>query len=366
MGVISWILLAWAFCRLGVVVYNFLSRPFLPPAGKVGNYPSFSVLIPARNEARTLPFLLEDLAALQIQPAEILIYDDLSTDGTAAIVQQAALKNPRIHLFSGKVLPHGWLGKNHACHRLAGVAEGRYLLFLDADVRLSADFTARLFTAIQQDPVQLLSLFPCQQMGRNATWLSVPLMNWILLTLLPVRLVRLLPYPSLAAANGQCMLFEAATYHRLLPHREMRMTPVEDIAIMHLYKQQKQKVALLLGDRDITCRMYSSLPDSIEGFSKNVFSFFGGSAWVAFLFAFITTFSAVWLYCLGGWQMLPLYLIIAGLIRVFFSVLSRQSVIVNLLLAIPQLMIFWVILCTALWRKKQRNLVWKERNISCS
>ncbi|MCD7935839.1 MAG: glycosyltransferase family 2 protein [Tannerellaceae bacterium] len=366
MAVVTFILLFFTFCQLAVVFYNWLARPFLPVAGKGKEYPSFSILIPARNEADTISLLLDDLAALQVQPVEILVYDDMSTDETAAIVRKAAEQNIRLHLLSGKILPEGWLGKNHACHRLAEVAEGEYLLFLDADVRVSAGFTARLLSYVKTDPVRLLSLFPCQEMEQNASVLSVPLMNRILLTLLPLPLVRRFPQPSLAAANGQCMLFESATYRQLQPHKKMRMTPVEDIAIMRFYKEQQKEVTLLLGDQDIFCRMYTSLTDSIGGFSKNIFSFFGGSPWVAFLFAICTTFPLVWfcLYATPG--IVWLYAGMVLLIRILFSVLSRQSVWLNLLLAIPQQAIFWIILCTALVRTKQHRVIWKERNISFS
>src|SRR5262245_27595295 len=46
-----------------------------------------AVIVPARNEARTLPVLLADLAAQRPAPAEVVVVDDGSDDGTAAVAR---------------------------------------------------------------------------------------------------------------------------------------------------------------------------------------------------------------------------------------------------------------------------------------
>ena len=78
-----------------------------------------SVLIPVRNEEKNIGSLLGDLIQAGDDFREIILFDDESTDGTAGIVRSVASGDSRVRLLSSTGLPEGWLGKNHACHRLA-------------------------------------------------------------------------------------------------------------------------------------------------------------------------------------------------------------------------------------------------------
>ena len=62
-----------------------------------------------------------------------MVYDDHSTDGTAAVVTQYREQDARVLLLSGVPLPEGWCGKPFACSQLAQAAGSDWLLFLDAD-----------------------------------------------------------------------------------------------------------------------------------------------------------------------------------------------------------------------------------------
>ena len=99
-----------------------------PPA----DLPPVSVLVPARNEQAAIGRLIDDLLASQGIDLELLILDDASTDDTAAIVAAAAARDERVRLITGRPLPAGWCGKQHACFQLAGAARYQTLLFLDA------------------------------------------------------------------------------------------------------------------------------------------------------------------------------------------------------------------------------------------
>ena len=98
-----------------------------------------SIVVPARNEATTLPDLLASLGALDPAPHEVIVVDDGSEDGTAEV---ARTRGVDVHSVPGP--PEGWLGKPWACQQGARRATGDLLLFLDADVQLSADALPRL------------------------------------------------------------------------------------------------------------------------------------------------------------------------------------------------------------------------------
>jgi glycosyltransferase involved in cell wall biosynthesis len=60
----------------------------------------------------------------------VLVVDDHSSDGTAAIAEAAAAT-----LLTSAPLPLGWTGQNWALHQASQVSSGDLLVFLDADTQ---------------------------------------------------------------------------------------------------------------------------------------------------------------------------------------------------------------------------------------
>ncbi|MGN7453707.1 glycosyltransferase family 2 protein [Paenibacillus pasadenensis] len=102
----------------------------------------WSVVIPARDEARNLEALLPLLLGQTVQ-ADIVVVDDGSTDGTAA----AAAKHAGVRVVPAGSLPAGWRGKNWACSRGAAASASGRIVFLDADARPGPDFLEALSAA---------------------------------------------------------------------------------------------------------------------------------------------------------------------------------------------------------------------------
>jgi len=361
---LGYFLLFLGLIRFCVAGMNFFSFHYLPRQAKADSSFSVSVLVPARNEAFTIGKLLEGLKQFRYPKLEILVYDDHSKDATREVVKHYLTEIPELKLLEGKPLPEGWLGKNHACYQLAQEASGDYLLFLDADTEVAPGLVERALIYTRKHHLKLLSIFPQQQVENISEKISVPLMNWILLSLLPMILIRISKNPAFAAANGQFMFFEAQTYRKIQPHQRFRNNRVEDIAISHFYKTKGLKTDTLLGNRYIRCRMYTNLSESIHGFSKNIVRFFGGSLFATLFFTVVTTF---WpLLFLAGWQYGVAYLALAAGIRIFVSLASKQNVLENLIYALPQHFIFLCILVKALIQRNKKQLLWKDRNIYVS
>ncbi|CAM4253563.1 glycosyltransferase [Zobellia nedashkovskayae] len=349
--------------RLLVALVNYVSFAYLPKATPLATAPFISILIPARDEEENIGTLLEQLSRLEYSALEIIVYNDNSTDKTEDIIKEWKVINPDIKLINGGVLPNGWLGKNHACHQLSKAATGDVLLFLDADISVKKDLIKRSINHFQKNGVHLLSIFPKQIMKSFGEKVSVPLMNWILLSLLPLFLIRNSKNKAFSAANGQFMMFKAVTYKDMWPHEKCKSHRVEDIAIIKLFKQRGLACDTLLGDADISCRMYDGLDVAVEGFTKNIFQFFGNSILITISFGIITTIAPFVLYFNMGVWWFTAY--IAGIvsIRFFVSLASQQSVFQNIVLALPQHLVFLVIIIKGLINNQQKRLIWKGRNI---
>jgi len=363
MVVAAYIATGFAVIQLLVALANLVFRQRM--AGEGAAFEGLvSILIPARDEEKNIGVLLEDLIKQNHHAVEIIVFNDQSSDRTEEIVKKAAASDGRIRLVNSEGLPPGWLGKNYACHSLSLHARGHYFLFLDADVRIKGDIIAKACRYVKRHNLGLLSVFPWQIMKTSGEEMTVPVMNYILLSLLPLVLVHRSNYPSLAAANGQFMLFDAGIYRETLPHEKMKGKKVEDIEIARWFKEMGEKVACLANEKSIQCRMYNNFHEAAEGFSKNVVTFFGNSFLLALLFWGITTLGfipvlATW-GALGG----MFYLMILLFIRIVISLVSGQNILKNLIFMLPQQIAMGLFIFKAIIYRFNRQYSWKGRNIS--
>jgi glycosyltransferase involved in cell wall biosynthesis len=307
--------------------------------------------------------VLEDLLNQDYQEIEVIVLNDMSDDATAEIVTTFARRDNRIRLINADRLPEGWLGKNRACHILSQHAGGAYFLFLDADVSVGNKLIGNAISYMHRFGLALVSIFPKQIMRTWGEKITVPVMNYILLTLLPLVLVRKSRFSSLAAANGQFMLFNSAVYKLLHPHEKMKNSLVEDIEIARYLKKENYKIACLTGDSSIQCRMYSGAKDAVRGFSKNVSAFFGNSILLAFVFWLITSFGFIAVLYALSFPLFLSYIIFYILTRIIVSVISEQNTAENLLLLFPQQISFGLFIYHAFVNKKNKTYHWKGREI---
>lgn len=359
----AWTVAAFAMLQTLIAIVNYVLR------ADYGNYNSrdqndlVSVVIPVRNEESTIGNLLDDLAKQSYPLIEIIVANDDSTDATAAVVTAKQKLNPSIQLIDAGLKKEDWLGKNHACFAGSRLAKGHYLLFLDADVRLDTNAIASTLAYLQHQKLVFMSVFPKQLMPSKEVYKVVPLMNYILLSLLPLFLVRASRFASLAAANGQFMLFDNELYKALEPHKRFRSEKVEDIHIARYLKSNNYRIACLTGNEDISCKMYDTYNDALEGFSKNVFAFFGNSSFAGLAFWFVTFSGILWMLFLP-WYMLPAYLTMVLITRWLIALVSKQKVGINIRMHYVQLWTLGLLMIRALKHSKNKSYQWKGRTIA--
>jgi glycosyltransferase involved in cell wall biosynthesis len=114
-----------------------------------------TALIPARDEADTLPLTIRALAR-QGDGLHIVVVDDQSQDGTAELVSDVG--PTRIRVVSGTPLPAGWKGKLWALEQGRRQVGTRLILLLDADIELRPGIMAALRAKLQRDKLQFVSL----------------------------------------------------------------------------------------------------------------------------------------------------------------------------------------------------------------
>ena len=148
LAALAWAMLALHFLCLGryaMSIWSWVRRlPVSAAAGDIAKFDSLSaplitVVIPCRNEAESLPFLLEDLGQ-QTVPLALLVIDDHSTDGTKNVAEAAGvrcIKNP------GE-------GKKAALRQAHSQIKTPWMATLDADVRIGKDWALSMEHSINQ------------------------------------------------------------------------------------------------------------------------------------------------------------------------------------------------------------------------
>ena len=365
MEILATSILFFLVLRTFVSLVNLLSGLHLPDK-KPLEFPKVSLLIPARNEEAAIGRLLSDIQKLDYPNFEAIVCNDHSSDNTEEILNWVSGEDKRIHWFLGEKLSQDWLGKNFACHQLAQKASGKYLIFLDADVELSSDSITKVVAYFQEKKLSLLSVFPQQRMETFAEQLTVPVMNWILQSLLPMILVQKTKFSSISAANGQFMMFDAANYRDLQWHSKVRNQNVEDIRLARMIKEEGFKMAVLLGNNDIYCRMYRRFDEAVLGFSRNIHEYFGGKRAIMAGFWLVVFSGPLVVWAILGWEFLCVFAALVIANRLFVAIASRQNIFTSVLLHPLQMISFTAIVFYNIFRRMKKETTWKGRRIKLS
>lgn len=235
-----------------------------------------SVLIPARDEEENIERCVRAALGGTVQPDELLVYDDGSTDATAALVRALAAQDPRVRLLEGVPLPDGWVGKPHACARLADAATGQVLVFVDADTELSGSALARVASLLNRYRAGLVTLGIRQRMGSFTERLIIPLLHLSYLAWLPLPLIWRTRDPRLLVANGQVLAVTRAAYRAAGGWDAVRGEVVDDMAFARGVKRAGERVVFGDGFPSARARMYRGARELWAGFSKNLYEGIGG------------------------------------------------------------------------------------------
>ncbi|MFD2092216.1 glycosyltransferase family 2 protein [Blastococcus deserti] len=281
-----------------------------------------TVVVPARDEEEQIGGCLAALLAQRGVPElRVVVVDDGSTDGTAAVVRSVG--DPRVRLVRAVPPPAGWLGKPHACATGAawqdegegqgesqaegqgqgagqgegqgageGADDGELLVFVDADVRLAPEAIAAAVAVLDRHDLDLVSPWPRPVAHGSAERLVQPLAPWLVATTLPLRVAERSRRPSTAAANGQFLVVDRRTYDRAGGHAAVRGEVLEDIALLRAVKRAGGRGVPIDGSRLAVCRMYDGWPALRDGYAKSLWASVGGRPAAGAVTAALLT--AVW------------------------------------------------------------------------
>ncbi|HEY2658730.1 MAG TPA: glycosyltransferase [Caulobacteraceae bacterium] len=245
-------------------------------------WPSVVAVVPARNEADVIARSVGGLLAQDYPGAfRVILVDDNSEDGTAAVAAEAAARleaGERLRILSGAPLAAGWTGKLWAVRQ--GVSEAAaftpdYLLLTDADIAHSPDNLRKLVSRAEAGQRVMVSL-----MARltNQTWaekLLIPAFVFFFDMLYPFGWVND-PRRKMAAAAGGCMLIKRTALEAAGGIDSIRAEIIDDCAMGRRMKSQGP-IWLGLTDRAVSLRPYQTVGEIGKMVSRSAYAQLGYS-----------------------------------------------------------------------------------------
>lgn len=319
---------------------------------------SVSILVPMRNEeknaANCVTTLISQAGLLDF---EILVVDDNSTDQT----KRELLKFSEIKLLNGKPLPDGWLGKLWALDQLVLASSGKYLVFIDADVRLTSHAVA---SAIKQmRDWDFLSAYPKQITSGFIQRLFQPLLQWSWLASVPLIISQKFSVQSMVVANGQFLIIKRGAYLKSGGFGLVRSEVLDDLMIAKQLVKSGFKGGVAEASNVATCQMYDSSKQLIKGYQKSLWKAFGSP---------LGSIAAIALLFTTG--VLPLIATLLGseigLITFSLIILSRiisairTNTLPNTALLHPLAILLLIGLIAYSWfGKLSKSLTWRDRPV---
>ncbi|MDT0381228.1 glycosyltransferase [Streptomyces sp. DSM 42041] len=248
----------------------------LPPPDPAGDgaragadgepWPPVAIVVPARDEAAVLPLTLPSLLAQRYPgPAEVVLVDDGSSDGTGEVARTLAASAPGalpLTVCSPGPPPPGWTGKLWAVRHGVAVARSRraatYLLLTDADIAHPPDSLHALVRAARDGGLDLVSLMARLRVATGWERLVVPAFVYFFAQLYPFSRVNR-PGGRTAAAAGGCMLLRADAADRAGLPGSVRGAVIDDVAVGRAVKRGGGRVWLGLAGEVASVRPYEGL-----------------------------------------------------------------------------------------------------------
>jgi len=326
-------ILSTALFLAGIVIIHWLHNQYhldihVEPASVSSSAPFISVCIPARNEERNIRACVEASLNQDYPNFEVIVLDDRSADSTREILRDILMESdsllsglkehtltgtraPSLQIISGSDLPTGWAGKPHALFQASAAARGEWLCFVDADTLVAREALSSCYAKAVETNADLFTVMTFQVLGSFWEKTIMPLIMTALSVGFSPRKVND-PHRKDAIANGQFILIKRSVYDAVGGHESVKDKIAEDKALAERVKWQGYRLIVADGANIARTRMYTSLPEMWEGWTKNIYLGLRDQPWLALLGVFGACLTALAAFFLPVWPLLGVFWFMHG------------------------------------------------------
>ncbi len=233
-------------------------RPPVQPRLTPRRDTTVTVIVATLNEAHRIQPCLDGLLAQTDPLLEVLVVDSRSTDGTSALVDAAAARDPRVRLITDPPLPEGWVGKVWALETGLREARGEWVLGIDADTVPAPGLVGAVIDAVELDGFDVASFSPRFESQAAGERLVQPAML-VTLVYRCGAAGATQPPPDRVLANGQCFIARRALLEQHGGYAPARASFSDDVTLARHLAARGARVGFLDGSEIIRVRSYASL-----------------------------------------------------------------------------------------------------------
>jgi glycosyltransferase involved in cell wall biosynthesis len=318
----TYFVLFFLVIRFSVTVFNFLSNPKLPSFR-----PSFSdftsVVITVRNEESNLLNLLKSIMEQEYRNLEVIIYHAALDNHDIQLVEAVCEKDPRFRLKQGASGDYSWV---------AAEIKGDYLLFLDSNTSIQKGLINSLLYRLKAFKVAALSIIPAQVFETGLQRVILPLYDFVLLNLVPLRLIKLIKNPGFSVMNNSnsCVFVDANLYKK--QQWQERIDWRKGFSeLLKVVKQDQFKAELLLANKLVYQVSRLSATELLKS-AADIIRLQFGSLWIEFLYLILVVTGPLIVFIGIDLNIIILPIGLIFLSRVMISFMSGQNPIQNVLL----------------------------------
>jgi hopene-associated glycosyltransferase HpnB len=281
--------------------------------GPLDRWPKVVAIVPARNEAETIAPAIASLARQDYPGAfSIVVVDDHSDDGTAALARQAGRESAVAHditILRAPPLAPGWTGKVWALNE--GIHSAReqtpdFYWFTDADIAHAPDTLHRLVFRAEQESYDLTSLMVMLRTKTVPERFLIPAFLFFFLMLYPPRWIAD-PNRRTAGAAGGCILLRRSTLERIGGLEVIRGEVIDDCTLALAVKKSGGRIWMGLTRASASLRGFDTVAQIRDVIARTAFTYLRHSflLLLATLFGLLVTYLLAWVLFLKltepGW-----------------------------------------------------------------
>nr|WP_121270835.1 hypothetical protein [Pedobacter schmidteae] len=312
--------LVFLVLRFCVTLFNFLSNPKLGYYGK-HFAAKVSVIIMAPNTPADLKKLLASIDTQEYSHLEIIVQ------------------------------------RHESVTELMKKATGEYFLFLSSATTLHHGLINNLIYRTKVFNLAVLSLVPTYRLTGFLSKCVYPLSDFLLLNLLPLRLIRLSSLPAFAAGSNDCLFFDAAMARQFNWLKNIGTKLPAATEVVKMVKQQQSNAEVLIGNKMICIDVELK---NLDSFSERLMMNFSNSGLVALIYLVLVLIGPVVVLFSFNPALLILPVGLIFLSRMMIAFLTAQNPIMSALLHPLQMLCMFVLLLRTVGRRILRSFKLKK------